>query len=252
MTQTSKITLEEIQNFEGKYPKQLWYLFLVEMWERFCFYGMRGVLAIFMADQLLGLAFSDKEANLKYGAIQAFVYAFTFVGGVFADKILGFKKSLVFGGIVMVLGNLLRSICRTKHYNTIKIIKIAYFASEGHYEVPSEYKPHNQPLQITGRSDAVIRTQADLLNMTKKVDLAIDEKKLNESSPYTGLHWRKAVALSYNSSKKWLNQQENKSLKLAIIILVGCLVTMFWYVNAQVRVIQNMSQVNFPFISRYN
>ncbi len=107
MAQTSKITLEEIQNFEGKYPKQLWYLFLVEMWERFCFYGMRGVLTIFMADQLLGLAFSDKEANLKYGAIQAFVYAFTFVGGIFADKILGFKKSLVFGGIVMVLGNLL-------------------------------------------------------------------------------------------------------------------------------------------------
>ncbi|MGV8993108.1 MAG: peptide MFS transporter [Flavobacterium sp.] len=107
MAQSSKITLEEIQNFEGKYPKQLWYLFLVEMWERFCFYGMRGVLTIFMADQLLGLAFSDKEANLKYGAIQAFVYAFTFVGGIFADKILGFKKSLVFGGIVMVLGNLL-------------------------------------------------------------------------------------------------------------------------------------------------
>lgn len=107
MAQTARPTLEEIQNFEGKYPKQLWYLFLVEMWERFCFYGMRGVLTIFMADQLLGLAFSDKEANLKYGAIQAFVYAFTFVGGVFADKILGFKKSLVFGGIVMVLGNLL-------------------------------------------------------------------------------------------------------------------------------------------------
>ena len=107
MSQTSKITLEEIQNFEGKYPKQLWYLFLVEMWERFCFYGMRGVLTIFMADQLLGLALSDKEANLKYGAIQAFVYAFTFVGGIFADKILGFRKSLVFGGIVMVLGNLL-------------------------------------------------------------------------------------------------------------------------------------------------
>ena len=46
-------TLEEIQNFEGKYPKQLWYLFLVEMWERFCFFGMRGVLAIFMVDMLL-------------------------------------------------------------------------------------------------------------------------------------------------------------------------------------------------------
>ena len=103
----SALTLEQIQNFEGKYPKQLWYLFLVEMWERFCFYGMRGVLTIFMADQILGLALSDKEANLKYGAIQAFVYAFTFIGGIFADKILGFKKSLVFGGIVMILGNLL-------------------------------------------------------------------------------------------------------------------------------------------------
>lgn len=100
-------TLEEIQNFEGKYPKQLWYLFLVEMWERFCFYGMRGVLTIFMADQILGLALSDKDANLKYGAIQAFVYAFTFIGGIFADKILGFKKSLVFGAIVMILGNLI-------------------------------------------------------------------------------------------------------------------------------------------------
>ena len=107
MAKTTVLTLEEIQNFQGKYPKQLWYLFLVEMWERFCFYGMRGVLTIFMADQILGLSLSDKEANLKYGAIQAFVYAFTFVGGIFADKILGFKKSLVFGATVMILGNLI-------------------------------------------------------------------------------------------------------------------------------------------------
>jgi POT family proton-dependent oligopeptide transporter len=68
---------------------------------------MRGVLTIFMADRVLGLSLSDKEANLKYGAIQAFVYAFTFIGGIFADKILGFKKSLVFGGLVMIVGNLL-------------------------------------------------------------------------------------------------------------------------------------------------
>ncbi|GAA5095502.1 peptide MFS transporter [Chryseobacterium ginsengisoli] len=98
------LTLEEIQNFKGKYPKQLWTLFTVEMWERFCFYGMRGVLTFFMVDQLL---LKDDVANLQYGAIQAFVYAFTFIGGIFADKILGFKKSLFFGGIVMILGNLL-------------------------------------------------------------------------------------------------------------------------------------------------
>ncbi len=103
----SKITLEEIQNFKGKYPKQLWYLFFVEMWERFCFYGMRGVLTIFMVDQLF---LKEDHANLQYGAIQAFVYAFTFIGGIFADKILGFKKSLLFGAIVMILGNLLIAI----------------------------------------------------------------------------------------------------------------------------------------------
>lgn len=103
--QTAKeLTLEEIQSFEGNYPKQLWHLFFVEMWERFCFYGMRGILAIFMVNELM---LPDKEANLKYGAIQAFVYAFTFIGGIFADKILGFRKSLVFGGLVMILGNLI-------------------------------------------------------------------------------------------------------------------------------------------------
>lgn len=100
----NKITLEEIQNFKGNYPKQLWYLFFVEMWERFCFYGMRGVLVIFMVDQLF---LKEDHASEQYGAIQAFVYAFTFIGGIFADKVLGFKKSLFFGAIVMILGNLL-------------------------------------------------------------------------------------------------------------------------------------------------
>jgi len=100
----AELTLEQIQNFEGKYPKQLWYLFTVEMWERFCFYGMRGILTIFMVDQLF---LHEREAQLKYGAIQAFVYAFTFLGGIFADKILGFKKSLTFGAIMMILGNAL-------------------------------------------------------------------------------------------------------------------------------------------------
>src|ERR1035437_3139098 len=114
------LTLEEIQDFKGKYPKQLWYLFMVEMWERFCFYGMRGVLTIFMADKVLGLALSDKDANLKYGAIQAFVYAFTFIGGIFADKILGFKKSLLFGGTVMIIGNLIIVVRSEEHTSELQ------------------------------------------------------------------------------------------------------------------------------------
>jgi len=98
------LTLEEIQNFKGKYPKQIWSLFFSEMWERFCFYGMRGMLVFFMISQL---KFDDEKANLQYGATQAFVYAFTFVGGLFADKILGFRKSLFWGGILMIIGSLI-------------------------------------------------------------------------------------------------------------------------------------------------
>ncbi|WP_395048398.1 peptide MFS transporter [Flavobacterium sp.] len=102
-----KLTIEQIQNFKGKYPKQLWYLFFSEMWERFSFYGMRGMLVIFMVNQLM---MNDEVANLQYGATQAFVYAFTFVGGLFADKILGYRKSLFWGGILMIVGSVILAI----------------------------------------------------------------------------------------------------------------------------------------------
>ena len=99
---TKELTLEEIQDFKGKYPKQLWYLFLSEMWERFAFYGMRGMLTIFMVEQL---KLTEKNANLKYGAIQAFIYTMAFIGGLFADKILGFRKSIFWGGLLMITGS---------------------------------------------------------------------------------------------------------------------------------------------------
>ena len=101
------ITIDSIRNFEGKYPKQLWYLFFSEMWERFSFYGMRGMLTFFMVNELF---MDEKAANLQYGATQAFVYAFTFIGGFFADKILGFRKSLFWGGLLMIIGSLILAI----------------------------------------------------------------------------------------------------------------------------------------------
>src|SRR5690606_26839330 len=101
---TINLTLEQIQDFKARYPKQIWSLFFSEMWERFCCYGMRGMLVFFMISQL---KFGDEQANLQYGATQAFVYAFTFVGGLFADKILGFRKSLFWGGLLMITGSLI-------------------------------------------------------------------------------------------------------------------------------------------------
>jgi POT family proton-dependent oligopeptide transporter len=101
------LTIDQIQNFKGKYPKQLWYLFFSEMWERFSFYGMRGMLYVFMTNQLL---MKDTDANLQYGATQAWVYAFTFIGGLFADKIFGFRKSLFWGGLLMIVGSVILAI----------------------------------------------------------------------------------------------------------------------------------------------
>ncbi|WP_224366811.1 peptide MFS transporter [Hyalangium versicolor] len=104
---SSTADLESIQTFHGKYPRQLWWLFFSEMWERFSFYGMRGVLTFFMVHQLM---MAEDVANLQYGATQAFVYAFTFVGGLFADKVLGFRKSLFWGGALMIVGSLVLAI----------------------------------------------------------------------------------------------------------------------------------------------
>ncbi len=107
----NEYTIESIQNFHGKYPKQLWYLFFSEMWERFCFYGMRGFLTVFMVERLL---FEEASANLKYGAIQAFIYTMAFIGGLFADKILGFRKSIFWGGLLMITGSLILFIAPEK------------------------------------------------------------------------------------------------------------------------------------------
>jgi POT family proton-dependent oligopeptide transporter len=101
------MNLEQIQDFKGKYPRQLWHLFFSEMWERFCFYGMRGMLIYFMVTQLF---LEESVANLQYGAMQAFVYAFTFVGGLFADKLLGYRRSLFWGGILMIVGSIIMSV----------------------------------------------------------------------------------------------------------------------------------------------
>jgi len=100
-------TIEEIQNFKGKYPKQLWYLFFSEMWERFSFYGMRGMLVVFMVSQL---GMDDTTSQLQYGATQAWVYAFTFIGGLFADKILGLRRSLFWGGLLMIVGSVILAV----------------------------------------------------------------------------------------------------------------------------------------------
>jgi proton-dependent oligopeptide transporter, POT family len=82
-------------------------LFFTEMWERFSFYGMRALLILYMTHVLL---FPDRDANLQYGAYNALVYTMPLLGGWLADRMLGFRKSIVLGGILMAIGHLVLAI----------------------------------------------------------------------------------------------------------------------------------------------
>ncbi|CAM2868043.1 proton-dependent oligopeptide transporter, POT family [Flavobacterium succinicans] len=147
----SNITLEEIQNFKGKYPKQLWYLFFSEMWERFCFYGMRGMLVVFMVGHL---GMNERVANLQYGATQAWVYAFTFIGGLFADKILGLRKSLFWGGILMIIGSVILALDPKNFFFTglgFTIVGTGFFKPNISSMVGQLY-PENDPRRDAGFS----------------------------------------------------------------------------------------------------
>jgi len=87
------------------HPKGLPVLFFTEMWERFGFYLMLGIFTLYMVDtQKNGLAMSPKEAADVYGTYIALVYLTPFVGGLLADRVLGYRKSIVIGGILMGLG----------------------------------------------------------------------------------------------------------------------------------------------------
>ncbi|WP_373008792.1 peptide MFS transporter [Hyphomonas sp.] len=72
------------------------------MWERFSFYGMRGLLIIYLTQHFL---FSDEKSALIYGAYTALVYVMTIIGGTLADKYLGQRKAVTFGAILLVLGH---------------------------------------------------------------------------------------------------------------------------------------------------
>ncbi|WP_452600120.1 peptide MFS transporter [Pontimicrobium sp. MEBiC01747] len=84
------------------HPKGLFYLFFAELWERFSFYGMRALLVLYMTKQLL---FTDDMAFGVYAAYMSLVYVTPMIGGILADKILGFRKAILLGGFLMALGH---------------------------------------------------------------------------------------------------------------------------------------------------
>ena len=87
------------------HPSGLFLLFFVEMWERFSYYGMRALLTFYMIKGFLKL--DDSSAYGIYGAYTALVYATPFIGGMLADKLLGARRAVVLGGMLMAAGHLL-------------------------------------------------------------------------------------------------------------------------------------------------
>jgi len=84
------------------HPRGLVILFFTEMWERFSYYGMRGLLILYLTQHFL---FSDERSTVLYGAYTALVYVMTIIGGTLADRYLGSRKAVTFGAILLVLGH---------------------------------------------------------------------------------------------------------------------------------------------------
>jgi len=95
-----------------KHPKGLWFLFATEMWERFGFYLMLGIFSLYMIDGWNngGMGFDSKTKSDIYGTYMGLVYLTPFLGGLIADRIIGYRKAIIFGGLMMALGYFLLSV----------------------------------------------------------------------------------------------------------------------------------------------
>ena len=88
------------------HPQALFFLFMVELWERFSYYGMRALLVLYLTASAVNDGFGlDKKVALGiYAAYGALVYLTPLAGGILADRLLGFRKAIIWGAILMAAG----------------------------------------------------------------------------------------------------------------------------------------------------
>src|SRR5678815_2749399 len=95
------------------HPRGLFVLFFAELWERFCYYGMRALLALYVVAQFHK---PQEEASISYGAFTTLVYALGIFGGMVADRVLGYRRSIVLGGLFMAAGEFMLMIPTEKMF----------------------------------------------------------------------------------------------------------------------------------------
>ncbi|UOR06678.1 peptide MFS transporter [Hymenobacter aerilatus] len=103
--QTASAVQEQPAMRQG-HPPGLYLLFFTEMWERFSYYGMRGLLILYLSKTTLegGLGISPDSASLIYGYFTGFVYLTPIIGGWLADKYIGQRRAILMGGLTMAVG----------------------------------------------------------------------------------------------------------------------------------------------------
>ncbi len=94
------------------HPKGLYVLFLLELWERFSFYGIKALLIFFLTQHFL---LTDDKALHLFGVFFATTFALPVVGGIFADKIIGAKKAVLWGSIFLIIGQTILALSATNH-----------------------------------------------------------------------------------------------------------------------------------------
>ncbi len=102
----AKVAIQREPEFAG-HPKGLYMLFFAEMWERFSYYGMRALLIFYLTQHWL---FADAKSNLIYGAYTSLVYITPVLGGYLADRYLGQRKAVLFGGLLLAVGHSLMAV----------------------------------------------------------------------------------------------------------------------------------------------
>lgn len=110
------------------HPKGLYILFATEMWERFNYYGMRAVLVLFMTKALL---FDKAFASGLYGSYTSLVYLTPLIGGFIADKYWGNHRSIIAGGVVMALGEILLFLCGHFYVSMPSASTLLFFSGLG-------------------------------------------------------------------------------------------------------------------------
>jgi POT family proton-dependent oligopeptide transporter len=112
-----------------QHPKGLHILFFAEMWERFSYYGMRGILIFYMTQHFL---FNDERAQGQYGAYTSLVYLMPLIGGFLADRYLGNRKAIAFGALLLVAGHFMMAVEQQPATQTLTYQGATYeFAAEG-------------------------------------------------------------------------------------------------------------------------